>query len=152
MDKIIAGVRLTNLKIIRGENGDVMHALKASDESFDRFGEAYFSTVKCGSIKGWKRHKEMTLNLVVPVGAIRFVIYDDRNASETRGEYNEFLLGADAEYARLTVAPGLWMAFQGVGAHLNLLLNLANIEHAPDEAENLPVGGENDFIPRYDWQ
>ena len=59
------GVLLTPLKIIEREQGNVMHALKNSDAGFDGFGEAYFTFVNNGVIKGWKKHREMTLNLIV---------------------------------------------------------------------------------------
>lgn len=150
MDKLIEGISLTPLKIIEGENGRVMHALKSSETSFSEFGEAYFSTVKKGFVKGWKCHSRMTLNIIVPVGNIRFVIFDDRSGSKTQNCFNEFFLGLDYEYSRLTVKPNLWMAFQGVGESLNLLLNLASIEHDPEEAESLPI--ENKYIPKYNWQ
>lgn len=145
----INGVEVTPLKIIRGENGMVMHGLKAAEPSYRGFGEAYFSSVNHEVIKGWKRHTEMTLNLVVPVGAIRFVIYDDRAGSDTHKVFNEIVLGPELQYARLTVAPGLWMAFQGKTTGLNLLLNLASIPHDPAEAEQLPI--ENNLIPNYNW-
>ena len=149
MDGLIKGVSLNALKIIPAENGAVMHALKINDESFISFGEAYFSSVKKGSIKGWKCHSKMTLNIVVPVGCIRFVIYDDRRESTTYQKFNDFMLGPEIEYARLTISPNLWMAFQGIGENLNLLLNLANILHDPAESKNLPV--INNHIPAYDW-
>ena len=64
-----------------------------------------------------------------------FVIYDDREGSTTKGQYFDVTLSAD-NYARLTVTPGLWMAFQGVGEEVNMLLNMASIEHNSDEAIN----------------
>ena len=149
MGPTISGIQLTPLKVIPGENGVVMHGLKASDASFQGFGEAYFSSVKFEIIKGWKRHQKMTLNLVVPVGAIRFVIYDGRGDSKTSHLFNEIVLGPDVQYARLTIAPGLWMAFQGKTPGLNLLLNLASIPHDPAEADQLPM--ENNLIPKYTW-
>ena len=36
-------------------------------------------------------------------------------------------------YKRLTVKAGLWMAFRGIEKQ-NILFNLSNIEHDPDEA------------------
>jgi dTDP-4-dehydrorhamnose 3,5-epimerase len=149
MGASIKDIALTPLKIIPGEGGMVMHALKASDNYFEGFGEAYFSTVDKGSIKGWKCHTKMVLNIVVPVGAIRFVVYDGREDSETVNTFNEFCLGTEFEYSRLTVPPNLWMAFQGVGDGLNLLLNLASIPHDPEEAKKLPTF--NDYIPQYNW-
>ena len=41
-----AGVIETSLKHIRVPGGDVLHALKITDEGFDGFGEAYFSMVQ----------------------------------------------------------------------------------------------------------
>ena len=75
----IDGVILTSLGIIEVEGGNVLHAMKQEDNGFNGFGEAYFSTAEHKVIKGWKRHFEMTLNIVVPIGHIRFVLYDDRD-------------------------------------------------------------------------
>lgn len=130
---VIKGVTLTPLKRIHHPQGDVYHAMKSSEPSFSKFGEAYFSTVHSGNIKGWKKHHEMILNLVVPAGAVRFVVFDDRETSETKGKFFDVTLSKD-NYCRLTVEPGLWMAFQGAGPDLNLLLNLASLEHNPAEA------------------
>ena len=59
---------ITPLGIINTPGGNVMHGMKESDSGFSGFSEAYFSEIDFGAIKAWKRHKEMTLNLVVPVG------------------------------------------------------------------------------------
>ena len=130
---LISGVSLTPLKIISNPKGDVLHGLKKTDNGFKEFGEAYFSTIHKNIIKGWKSHLKMTLNLIVPVGEIKFVLYDQRVGSETFGKFNEIKLGLN-NYQRLTVPPGVWMGFQGIGDHLNLLLNIANIIHEPEEA------------------
>lgn len=142
------GVVLTPLRIIPGENGDVLHAMKASDPTFSSFGEAYFSTVKYGSRKGWKKHTRMVLNVVVPVGEIGFVLYDERPGSATHRRFFEVSLSRK-NYQRLTVPPGIWMAFFGGGEGENILLNMASIQHDPAEAENLPIDSQR--IP-YTWQ
>lgn len=144
MDSTISGVYLTPLKQIYHPQGDLFHALKASESSFNAFGEAYFSSVHKGIVKSWKKHQRMRLNLVVPVGVIRFVLLDDRNGAH---RFNEFRLGPTAQYARLTVEPGIWMAFQGMDEGLNLLLNIADMEHDPDEA----IRKELHEIP-YNWE
>lgn len=131
---MIEGVQISELKVIAHPLGDVFHGLKASERSFAGFGEAYFSSVKHGSIKGWKKHTRMTLNLVVPVGEVRFVMFDDRAESSSFGRFFEVKLSRDHNYARLTVPPRVWMAFQGVGVAENILLNIASIEHDPHEA------------------
>jgi dTDP-4-dehydrorhamnose 3,5-epimerase len=133
------GVILTPLKQIYNLKGDIFHAMKKSDEGFDGFGEAYFSTVNKDDIKGWKQHTKMTLNLVVPVGEIEFVVYNDKNK-----EFFSVKLSHE-NHQRLTVRPGLWMAFRGVGEY-NMLLNLASIEHDPSEAVNIDISEI-----KYDW-
>jgi len=131
---MIEGIILTPLKQIFHPKGDVFHAMRKSDMGFIGFGEAYFSTVHVGDIKPWKKHLRMTLNLIVPVGKIRFVLYDDRTLSPTLGQTMSAEIGLD-NYQRLTVPPGIWMAFEGLGEGLNLLLNVADMEHDPDEVE-----------------
>ena len=131
------GVTLTPLKQITHPKGDIFHAMKASDDGFFGFGEAYFSTVNQGEVKGWKKHTEMTLNLVVVTGEIEFVVYDDSRFYSVKLSKNN--------YQRLTVEPGLWLAFKGVSAE-NMLLNLASIEHNTNESENVDMYGFD-----YNW-
>jgi len=140
---MIEDIRISTLKIIQVEEGDVMHALKEEEESFIRFGEAYFSNIKYNSIKAWKRHKLMTLNLVVPVGEIKFVFYDDRKPS--RREFYEIIL-SKKNYCRITVPPMIWMGFQGLSEGDSTLLNIADISHNPLEIEKLPFEEIN-----YNW-
>jgi dTDP-4-dehydrorhamnose 3,5-epimerase len=128
------GVLLTPLKQIYHPKGDIFHGMKKSDPGFTDFGEAYFSTVHPGEVKPWKKHIRMTLNLVVPVGKIRFVMFDDRPDSSSKGQTFAVEIGPE-NYQRLTVSPGIWMAFEGLDDGLNLLLNMADMEHDPDEVE-----------------
>lgn len=133
----LEGIILTPLKIIPGEKGSVLHAMKKIDPGFSGFGEAYFSTVNKGEVKGWKKHKEMTLNLIVISGNIKFIAYDDRNQSKTKGEFGSVELSRE-NYYRLTVPPQIWLSFKGI-AEENTLLNLANLLHDPDEAINVKM-------------
>jgi dTDP-4-dehydrorhamnose 3,5-epimerase len=128
----VNGVTLHPLKQIENPKGSIYHAIKRSSPGFSGFGEAYFSTVAYNETKGWKRHRKMTLNLVVPVGEIEFVVRQD-DAPDS--EYFAVRL-SQSNYQRLTVEPGLWMAFRGLGSQSNMLLNIASIEHDPDEADN----------------
>ncbi|EMY69465.1 dTDP-4-dehydrorhamnose 3,5-epimerase family protein [Leptospira vanthielii] len=133
----IDGVLLTPLKIIPVNKGNVFHAMKNSDPGFSGFAEAYFSLVNQGVIKGWKKHLEMTMNLVVIKGEIKFVAYDDREGSITINSFGAISLSRN-NYFRLTIPPKLWVSFQGL-AEENVLLNLANLTHEPDESVNLDL-------------
>lgn len=134
----IEGVLLTLLKKISHPKGDILHGVKKSDQGFVGFGEAYFTKIKFGQIKGWNKHKRMTLNLCVPVGTVNFIVYDNREKSKTRGNFLPVEISADA-YQRLTVPPGVWLAFKGKGDGVSLILNVADLEHEPDEVERLDL-------------
>lgn len=131
-------IKIASLKKVHHPKGDIFHGMKASDEGFSGFGEAYFSSIKCDEIKGWKKHHKMVLNLIVPVGVIEFVIYDDRDNSPHKDEFTSVILSPE-NYKRLTIPSGLWVAFRGIGKEQNLLLNIASIEHDANEAENMPI-------------
>lgn len=132
---MIDGVELSALRQIHHPKGDIYHALKETDAVFNGFGEAYFSFVKSGEIKGWKKHTKMVLNLVVPQGIVKFVIYDDRAGSKTQGQFMNVEL-SPSNYQRITVQANLWVAFQGMSSGENMLLNIASIAHDPSESRN----------------
>jgi dTDP-4-dehydrorhamnose 3,5-epimerase len=103
MDKVsIKGIVLTDLKIIKNE------------------------------IKGWKKHLKMTMNIIVPVGEVTFVLIDDRENSNSVNNLFSVTL-SPSNYYRLTVPPGIWHAFKGHNHDLNMVLNVANMIHQPDE-------------------
>jgi dTDP-4-dehydrorhamnose 3,5-epimerase len=133
------GVSVHKLRQIAVPKGNVFLAMKATDIGYAGFGEAYFSQIEHGAVKGWKKHNIAVLNIVVPLGKIRFIIYDDRQASDTFGQFKEIILSADSEYKRLTLAPGLWMAFQGLGDEYSMLLDIISEPHTPEEADSLPL-------------
>lgn len=142
------GVVVTPLRRIVDARGSVMRMLRADSPVFRSFGEIYFSTVRPGVIKAWKRHRRMTLNLTVPVGLVRAAAYDDRPDSPTRGMTATWLLTPD-DHRLLTVPPGLWFGFQGLGEGESLIANCPDIPHDPDEADNLPA--DDPAVP-YDWR
>ena len=134
----IDGVLLTPLCTIDASGGNVMQGMKINDPGYAGFGEAYFSVIEARAVKGWKRHRKMTLNLVVPIGAVRFVIHDDRSSSATHEKFQEVTLCKD-NYQRLTVPPMVWLAFQGVSDLQNILLNVASLEHDPNEVDRKSI-------------
>jgi dTDP-4-dehydrorhamnose 3,5-epimerase len=133
-DVSIDEIKITTLARISLEQGDVLHAVKAKDPGFKAFGEAYFSIIKPGAIKAWKRHKIMTLNLVVPVGGVKFVFIDSSVRSR------EEIIGAGiGRYVRLTVPPGIWFGFMGVYEFESVLMNIADIPHQPSEVDRKKI-------------
>ena len=129
--KIVKKIKISKLNKIKTKNGNVMHALKKNEGSFLGFGEAYFSFVNYGKIKGWKKHKKMTCNLIVPLGSVKFVILDDKKKLKKK------IVIGENNYCRLTIPNNHWFAFKGLSKNKNIILNISNIPHVKDEVEEI---------------
>lgn len=145
---MIDGVIVTSLKQILDERGKIMHMMRGDSTGFQGFGEIYFSCVHPGAIKGWHIHKEMVLNYAVPHGNIKFVLYDDRPTSSTRGEVQEVFMGPD-NYCLVTVPAMVWNGFKGVGKEMAIVANCTSIPHRTDEIDRLDPF--DPLIP-YNWE
>lgn len=147
---MIDGVIITELKQMHDERGKVMHMLRNDEEHFINFGEIYFSCVYPQAIKGWHIHKKMTLNYAVVSGIIKFVLYDDREYSPTRGEIHEIFMGPD-NYCLVTVPPMIWNGFKGLGNEMSIVANCASIAHDPNNPDAVDrLEPLSNTIP-YDW-
>jgi dTDP-4-dehydrorhamnose 3,5-epimerase len=121
--------------------------LKRTDRHFQAFGEIYFSTVYRGVVKGWHRHREMTLNYACVFGRIKLVLYDDREGSATRRELMELFLGPD-DYSLVVIPPAIWNGFKGMSDPYAIVANCSTEPHDPSRSVRLDPF-EN-HIP-YEW-
>lgn len=137
---------ITSVREIDVQGGNVIHGIRKSDIGYQGFGEAYFSCIEYGAIKAWKMHKKMTLNLIVPKGLVRFIIFDNRKKSLSYKKFDEVIMSRKKP-TRLTIPPLLWFGFQGIDQSTSLVLNIANIEHDPSEVERKNI----DDI-KYNWE
>lgn len=144
---MIEGVSLIPLRQIHDERGKVMHMMRMTDPHFDKFGEIYFSCTYPGIVKGWHKHREMTLNYAAVSGNAKVVLYDDRSASSTKGKVQELYLTQE-NYFLLVVPPLVWNGFKAIGTKEVILANCATIPHSSEEIERLAY--DDPYIP-YDW-
>ncbi len=143
---MIEGLEVVPLRRIPDERGTVYHMLRASDAHFRQFGEIYFSSIYEGAVKGWHRHREMTLNYACIAGRVKLVVADDREGSPSRGEIEEIFLGPD-EYSLAVIPPGLWNGFKGM-SDVSIVANCCTHEHDPSRSDRVdPHSG----LLGYDW-
>ena len=124
---------LKKLKKFQLDDGDVLHALKASENEYAGFKEAYFSSIKNNKIKAWKMHYRMTMNLIVPIGKVQFIFYDQKKIL-----LNNLIIGEE-NYSRITVPPMIWFGFKGLSSNKSYVLNISNELHDPKEVERKPL-------------
>ena len=124
---------IKKLKKFKADEGEVLHALKDSEDEFFGFKEAYFSTIKYNKIKAWKRHLKMKMNLIVPTGKVQFNFYDQQEIL-----INNIIIGSD-NYCRITVPPMIWFGFKGLSSETSYILNISDTSHDPLEIERKPL-------------
>ncbi len=148
METNIHGLNIFPLKKISTPKGEVRHYIRSTDPFFTKFGEVYFSITSVNEIKGWKFHKELTQLFTVQVGAVRFVFYDHREKSPTKGQFFEIEISQD-NYQLIQVPPQLWYSFKTTSEVDSMIVNCTDIQHKPDECINIPL--EDPTIP-YQWK
>jgi dTDP-4-dehydrorhamnose 3,5-epimerase len=143
----IDGLKIVPLRRIPDDRGTVMHMLKCTDEHFIQFGEIYFSSVYPGVVKGWHKHREMTLNYACVAGNAKIVVYDERDHSRTKGVLQEIFFGRD-NYVLVQVPPDTWNGFTAVGTGEALIANCCT--HAHDSKRSSRLDPWKNHIP-YSW-
>jgi dTDP-4-dehydrorhamnose 3,5-epimerase len=144
---MITGVEVVPLRRIPDERGTIFHMLRRSDPHFRQFGEIYFSTVYRNVVKGWHRHREMTLNYSCVFGRIKLVLYDDRPGSSTHGELMQVVLGPD-NHSLVIIPPDVWNGFKGMSEPFAIVANCCTHEHDPSRSIRLDPFANH--IP-YNW-
>lgn len=139
----ISDLEIFPLRAIEDDRGAVLHMLRSdSPDIFSSLGEIYFSTIRNGAVKAWKRHKRMLQRIAVPIGAIRLVVYDDRVSSNSRGSLWKRETGRGiGNYELITIPALVWYGFQGLGHPESLIANCASLAHDPGEVERAPADG-----------
>lgn len=144
----INGVTYTSLKQIGDERGTVLHMLRNDAVDFTNFGECYFSEIFPGAVKAWKCHKLQTQFLSVPVGRVRFVLFDGRDNSSTKNKMEISEIGRPENYCRLKIPPGIWYGFTCISSSNALVVNCADIPF--DESERLSKDSDDPAFP-FKW-
>jgi dTDP-4-dehydrorhamnose 3,5-epimerase len=146
-DAIIDGVQIIPKRRIPDERGTIFHMLSSADPHFEKFGEIYFSTIYPNVVKGWHKHRDMSLNYACIQGRVKLVLFDDRDRSPTRGNIMEVFLGQD-NHLLVIIPPGVWNGFKGMSSPDAIVANCCTMPHDPTRSERLDPF-KND-IP-YNW-
>jgi len=147
--EVIKDVIITPLKQISDERGSVLHFLKANSPNFLNFGEAYFSKINAGLVKGWKLHFLAHQNFCVPYGAVKLVVFDSRKGSDSEGLIQEIIVDNSSNFKLVSLPPNLYYSFQCLSKDYSILANISSEIHDPRESIVLPL--DNDLI-EYKWQ
>ena len=146
---MIEGVRTKELVCRPDERGRLWEILRADDDIFQQFGQVYVTTAYPGIVKAWHAHEHQTDFFTVLSGMAKFVLYDMRADSATRGQVQEFFLGRD-HLKLITIPPGVYHGFKCIGDREVVALNCPTRPYDHDRPDELRLPPDSDKIP-YDW-
>ena len=146
---MIDGVRTKPLVCHPDERGRLWEILRSDDEIFQHFGQVYVTTAFPGIVKAWHAHKLQTDFFTVLSGRAKFVLYDMREDSPTRGQIQEFILGRD-RLQLITIPPGVYHGFMCLGSEEVMALNCPTRPYNAQTPDELRLPPDSNQIP-YDW-
>jgi dTDP-4-dehydrorhamnose 3,5-epimerase len=136
----LKNIKIIKMKSFKNNKGNVLRAFRKNEKNIGNFGEVYFSWINKNKIKGWKLHKKMHMNLVVPVGLVKFVFCENN-------KFKEFVIG-EKNYYRIYVPNQIYFAFQNLSKTKSLVVNYSNIIH---QNANETINKNNKEIS-YQWK
>jgi dTDP-4-dehydrorhamnose 3,5-epimerase len=148
-ENMIEGVKTKKLRVIPDERGWLMEILRADDEIFDKFGQAYVTTAYPGVVKAWHYHKKQTDNFTCIKGMMKVALYDAREDSATYKEVNEFFVG-EKNPILISVPPGVYHGFKAIGTEIAYFLSVPTLPFNYDEPDEYRLAPDTKEIP-YDW-
>jgi len=117
----LKNIKTFKLKKFKNPKGNILRGFRKDDKFPGTSAEIYFSWINKKKIKGWKLHKKMSMNLVVPVGKVKFVFYN--------GNKFKALIIGENNYKRIFVPSNVYFAFQNLSKKKSLIVNNASIIH-----------------------
>ena len=129
---MIDGVKKIPITRHSDDRGYLSEILRSDDPHFKKFGQVYLTTCRKGVVKAWHAHRVQTDNFFVIKGTAKIGLYDDREGSPTRGQYQVVVLGEEGDNCLLVIPPLLWHGQMA----LSEMSYLINIPSEPYNREN----------------
>jgi dTDP-4-dehydrorhamnose 3,5-epimerase-like enzyme len=131
-------IKIKKITKLNVSKGDIIKFLNYKSDTYDKFGEIYFSKIRKKSIKAWKMHKKNICNILVISGCVQFVFINNN-------KFFNVVLNENAPKL-LLIPPKHVFGFQGIGKK-NIICNLINNSHSDKEVQTFPI---KHF--KYKWQ
>ena len=147
---MIAGVHLTDLKLIPDDRGYLMEILRDDDPHFVKFGQCYVSATFPGLIKAWHAHEVQTDNFCCVHGNVRVGLWDGRADSPTYRETQSVVIG-DLNRKRITIPPGVWHGWICLGTETAIVLNAPSEHYNYTQPDELRRAWDDPEIA-FEWQ
>lgn len=146
---MIDGVQIKQLRVIPDERGRLVEILRVDDEIFEKFGQAYMTSIYPGIVKGWHYHNVQSDNVACVSGMIKLALYDKRIDSPTFKRVNEFYIGIHNPRL-IHIPPGICHGWMCVGSQEAIVINMPTMAYNYNDPDEHRIDPHNNDIP-YDW-
>ncbi len=144
---LIAGVRIREARTIPDHRGTICVAYDPRWEfSPEPMVYAYEVTVRPGAIKGWILHEGYDDRLFLAAGTVKWVMYDDRSESPTRGLVSELFFD-EHHRSLLRIPRGVWHSIQNVGDVDARMINFPTAPYNYEGPDKVRLPLDTESIP-----
>lgn len=148
---MIEGVSVKQCHWLIDDRGKLVELWRCDDDVFIDFGQCYITVCDVSThqpiINAWHCHRKQYDNFVVVRGKLKLVLYDDRENSPTRYDFQEFILDEDVPQA-VTIPPLVWHGFMALGHEPAYVLNISSEPYNRDDPDEIRRALEE---IDYDW-
>jgi dTDP-4-dehydrorhamnose 3,5-epimerase len=145
----IDGVWIKDLRVIPDERGRLQEILRADDEGFERFGQAYVSTTYPGVVKAWHLHRVQVDYFCCVKGMVKLVLYDARDESPTKGLVTEHFIGVHNPQL-VRVPAGVYHGWKCTSEDESIVFNIPTEPYNHDQPDEYRAPWDTPDIP-YGW-
>ena len=144
---LIDGVRLREVRNVVTRNGVTTEIYRYDWESAPlHVAQAIHVSLRGRAISAWHCHERQTDRIFVVQGSIRLVLFDDREASATRGKL-DVLLMSPLRPTLVTIPPGVWHGLQNLEPDTSTFVNLFDHAYRYDDPDEWRLPPDTDAIP-----
>lgn len=144
---LIDGVRIREARTIPDDRGTLCVAYDPRWEfSEEPMVYAYEVTIRPGAVKGWILHETYDDRLFLAAGSVRWVMFDEREGSPTRGLVSELFFD-EHHRSLLRIPRGVWHAVQNVGHTDSRMVNFPSAPYDYESPDKTRLPLDTDRIP-----
>ena len=147
---MIEGVKTKPLRVIPDERGRLMEILRADENLFLKFGQAYMTTTYPGVVKAWHKHEKQTDHVACVQGMIKLALYDPREDSPTFKEVNEFYIGIHNPML-VQIPSDIYHGWMCVTEEEAIIVNIPTEVYNYESPDEQRLDPHQNDIP-YDWR
>ncbi|MBI1388428.1 MAG: dTDP-4-dehydrorhamnose 3,5-epimerase [bacterium] len=133
---MIDGVKVIRLQRHADDRGYLTEVLRNDDAHYQKFGQAYISFLRKGVVKAWHKHEKQTDHFYVVAGTSKIGLYDDRDGSPTKGQYQTVVLGEHGLEALLVIPTMVWHGQMSL-SEFTYLLNMPTETYDPANPDEI---------------